>query len=158
MCLLENENGVFRLGFCIKKGVIGCWIQKKIGPFSVCEHFQIGGHLVLILSNLSENLPFLAENWQNFQKIWMNHAKIGNFTLTCFKKGVIGCGLKWKTGSLGVRFTLKKCFFYWRMILADMWKCPPPRPFTPVIENWCYFQRIKKPTSLQRCFVNWPGY
>ena len=34
MCLLENENGAFSVGFCRKKGSLGVGF-KEIGPFLV---------------------------------------------------------------------------------------------------------------------------
>ena len=43
MCLPGNENRGHSIGFCRKKGVIGCAIKKKIGLFW-CELPKIGGY------------------------------------------------------------------------------------------------------------------
>ena len=58
----ERKQGAFGIGFRIKKGfILVCDLR-----LFWCELPKIGGHLVLILSNLSEKLSFSAENWQNF--------------------------------------------------------------------------------------------
>ena len=65
MCLPENE----KCRILIEKKwaqLIGCEI-KKLGHFW-CKLSKKGGHLVLIGSNLSKNLPFLAKKRQNLWK------------------------------------------------------------------------------------------
>ena len=57
MCLQENENRAFGVGFRRKRGSLSVDL-KKLGLFGY-ELPKIGGHPV---ANLSENSPFSAEN------------------------------------------------------------------------------------------------
>ena len=97
----RTKTRAFDVGFCRKKGSLGVGF-KKIGPFW-CKPSKLVGHLVLILSNLSDNSLFSAEKWQNFWNVRESTRKIWNFTLkfwkwghwvwTLVKNGVIWCRL-----------------------------------------------------------------
>ena len=57
MCLLENKNRAFSVGFCRKKGGHWVWDPKKNWAFFWCELSKVRGNLV-IWSNLNENSTF----------------------------------------------------------------------------------------------------
>ena len=61
----ERKQGAFGVGFLRKQWGHWVWYPKRIGLFG-CELPKIRGSFGVNVFKFGENLPFLAQNWQNF--------------------------------------------------------------------------------------------